>query len=318
MASERKKVLLFGATGELGSRVAHCCVDSGHHVTGVTRGKNTGTGCIGVDLSAVEFLTGDKGDENCLKKLADEKKFDVVIDIVPTTEHLELAFKYFAGKIEHYFLCSSTGTYVPLLYYPADEEHPWRQKTPVNFFPQCLRDARALQLWEQNNFPVTIFRPTNIIGPGRIPLELWGGRNILYWKLMKENKHLEIPLNGKILLQSGYNDDLAAAFAAAVSKGPEISGEIYIISSSKAVTLDTYFEVAKDFLKSKSPLEYIPIDEIIERRGKEVSRVGIEFLVEHMCFDITKARHHLAYEPKVTPQQGLINALKWCTQQGLL
>jgi len=36
-----KKILLFGATGEMGSRVGRCCVDTGHQVTGVSRGENT-------------------------------------------------------------------------------------------------------------------------------------------------------------------------------------------------------------------------------------------------------------------------------------
>ena len=65
-------------------------------------------------------------------------------------------------------MCGSTGVYVPLLYLPADEDHPWREKTPVNFYHQSQRDDVALALWEKESFPVTIFRPTNIIGAGRI------------------------------------------------------------------------------------------------------------------------------------------------------
>ena len=118
--SNGKKVLVFGTTGELGSRVARCCVDAGHQVTGVSRGK---TKLHRADLTGVEMLTGDKGDESFLQSFATERQFDVIIDIAPRIEHLELAYKYFAGKIEHYFLCSSTGTYAPLLYCPADEEH---------------------------------------------------------------------------------------------------------------------------------------------------------------------------------------------------
>ena len=315
MSNKGKKVLLFGTTGEIGSRIARKCVDLGHSVTGVSRGGNTRHR---VDLAGVELLNGDKGDERCLQKLSEGREFDVIIDTVPTTEHVELAFKYFSGKIEHYFLCSSTGTYVPLQHCPADEGHPWRKKTPVNFFRQCLRDARALELYEQENFPVTIFRPTNIIGRGRIPLELWGGRNILYFEIMKESKTLEIPVSGKILLQSGYNDDLATAFVKAVSIGQEISGQIYNISSKKAITLDRYFGIAKDLLNSKSSVEYLTVDEIIERRGKDVSRKDLEFLVEHMCFDLSKAREDIGYNPEVSTEQGLVNSLEWCIEEGIL
>ena len=39
--STRKHILVFGATGEIGGRIARQCVDAGHAVTGVTRGVNT-------------------------------------------------------------------------------------------------------------------------------------------------------------------------------------------------------------------------------------------------------------------------------------
>ena len=193
MASNGKKVLLFGVTGELGSRIGRLCVDAGHRVVGVSRGLNKSHK---VDLAGVELLTGDKDDEQFVQTLAAERQFDVVIDTMPFPNHIESALKNFGGKTEHYLMCSSTGVYVPLQYYPADEQHPWREKTPVNFHHKSVRDARALQMWEQDGFPVTIFRPTNIVGRGRIPLELWGGRNILYWKLVHQGKPGEIPVIG--------------------------------------------------------------------------------------------------------------------------
>ena len=100
--------------------------------------------------------------------------------------------------------------------------------------------------------------------------------------------------------------------------GQEISGQIYVISSNKAITLDRYFEVAKDLLNSKSPVEYLTVDEIIERRSKNVSKEGMEFLVEHMCFDLSKAREDIGYNPEVSTEQGLVNSLEWCIEEGIL
>ena len=240
------------------------------------------------------------------------REFDVVIDTVPVTEHVELAFRHFNGRIEHYFACSSTGTFVPLQYIPADEKHPWREDTGVNFFDQSQRDAYALTLWDQHDFPVTIFRPTMIIGPGRIPLELWGGRNPLYFRMMIENRPLEIVGNGDTLLQGGYNDDLASAFVLGASAGPEISGEIFSISCKRSVTLKHYFDVAKDFLNSTSPVECVTVEELLARRPNDASPRYSRFLCEHMCFDIEKAERILGYSPKYDIEQGLQDALGWC------
>jgi nucleoside-diphosphate-sugar epimerase len=315
MRNRSKRVLIFGGTGEIGGRIARGSVEAGHETTGVTRGKNTRHR---VNTDGVEFISGDKGDEHFLKSVLAKKGFDIVIDTVPNTEHVKLAHKYFGDSIEHYFMCSSTGTYAPLQYLPADESHPWREETPVNFYSHSQRDEYALSLWQEDGFPVTVFRPTNIIGPGRIPLELWGGRNILYFQLMKQDKPVEIPVAGNVLVQSGHNDDLANAFVKGITKGDEISGEIFIISCKRAITFDQYFNTAKEVLGSASPVEYVSIEEIRRRHPEETSEGGLKFLVEHMCFDIGKAEEMLGYSPKYSTEQGLAKALEWCLDQDLL
>ena len=316
MANSSKKVLIFGATGEIGSRIARGCVEAGHKTTGVTRGTNTRHR---VNTDGVKFIHGDKGDEKFLESLA-KNDFDVVIDTMAKwNEHQQLAEKFFNGRIEHYFTCSATGVYPPLQYFPGDENHSWQQNTGVNIYAQSEQDMYSLSLWREKKFPVTIFRPTCIVGPGRVPFELWGGRNILYYKLMKEGKPVGIPVSGDVLIQAGYNDDLADAFVKAIDKGDEITGETFIISSKKAITLERYFNVAKEVLGSSSPVEYISIEETIRRRpGDDINDWSIRFMLEHMCFDISKAEQVLGYSPKYSTEQGLAKALEWCIDEDLL
>ncbi|MFA7517129.1 MAG: NAD(P)-dependent oxidoreductase [Candidatus Ratteibacteria bacterium] len=310
---KNKRVLVLGATGEIGGRIAKGCVDAGYKVLGVSRGVNKRHI---VNLDGVIPIYGNKRSPEFWKNIpADD--FDVVIDSVPSIEDVELTYNHFKGKIQHYFICSSTGTYAPLLYYPADEKHPWQEETYVNFYPKSLRDSFALKLYEEEGFPVTIFRPTNIIGAGRVPLDLWGGRDIEYFRLLKAGKSIEVPGDGTTLVQSGYNDDLASAFVKGVNKGEEINGEIFIISCMKAITLNKYLETAKDILKSTSPVEYLTIKEIKERRPNSFED-GLLFLSHHMCFDIRKAIDSLGYSPTLTTEEGLESALKWCIDEGLL
>lgn len=310
----KRKVLVFGATGEIGGRIAHLCVDAGHKVTGVSRGQNKQAM---VDLSGVEILTGNKRDEQFIHEVCAKLDIDVVIDSVPSVDDVKIYQKHFKD-VANFLFCSSTGKFVPLQYLPADENHPWREKTPVNFYRQSVIDVYILDQWASEKFPATIFCPTNIIGEHRMPLELWGGRNIEFFKKLKAGEPITIAPCEHILLQSGYNWDLASAFAHAVDHPEAIRGETFIISCKRAITLERYLQTAMDFLKSKSEISHTAPEKLQDIYPGVMMVHGLDFLLEHMCFDIGKAERMLAYAPTHTSEQGLIKALEWCEASGLL
>ena len=124
----KRNVVIFGATGEIGGRIANLAVRAGHHVTGVCRKQRDN----GIDLSGIEFVYGDKYDNDFMEMLS-KRNFDAVIDTIPTG-HLVARYQKYFPNAENIFFCSSTGTFVPLQYFPANEEHPWREDTGVNFY----------------------------------------------------------------------------------------------------------------------------------------------------------------------------------------
>lgn len=309
-----KKVLVLGATGEIGGRIANLAVAAGHQVTGVSRGINSRAQ---VDLTGVEMLVGNKRDEAFVSEVLAKMDVDILIDSVPSIDDVELYSKHLK-QVKNFFFCSSTGTFVPLQYFPADENHPWREETPVNFYSQCVRDARILELWEKEKFPGTIFRPTNIIGQGRVPLELWGARDIEFYRKLKNHETITIAPCEHVMIQSGYNWDLASAFVKAIDEPEAVKGEIFIISCKCAITLGQYLQIAMDFLGSKSEIKHCPAENLRDVYPEVTMKFRMDFLLEHMCLDISKAEKTFGYAPTRTTQEGLIEALQWCTDEGLL
>ena len=309
-----KKVLVLGATGEIGGRIARLAADAGHQVWGVSRGSNKRAM---VDQSGIKMVIGDKNDEDFVKNTLATMDIDVLIDSVPNINNVEYYSKYLK-QVKNFFFCSSTGTFVPLQYFPADEKHPWKDETPVNFYSQCVRDKRILELWETEKFPASIFRPTNIIGQDRVPLELWGGRNIEFFRKLKNHEAVTIAPCEHIMLQSGYNWDLASAFVKAIDYPEAVKGEIFIISCKRAITLGEYLKTAMDFLGSKSEIKHCSAEELTKVYPEIHMRFGLEFLLEPMCLDISKAERTFGYAPTRTAQEGLIEALQWCKDSGLL
>ena len=306
-----RSLLIFGITGELGSRVAQLAVARGHKVYGVSRGANTRARA---DLAGVEIFTGDKLDRDFLEKTLSKLPVDAILDTIPSINGINNIHEFFP-QVKNVFLVSSTGTFVPLQTLPADETHPWREENHVNFHGKIANDKLALELFAKDNFPVTIFRPTNIIGDGRVPLDLFGARDIEFFRALRDNKPLTLPDCREILLQSGCNWDLANAMTLALDAGDKIAGEIIVISTAKAIRLQDYLATAMEFLQSSSEITWVDADEFYKAHPEHS---GLPFLRQHMCFDISKARKLLGYEPEYTTKEGLLKALAWCKAAGLL
>ena len=64
------------------------------------------------------------------------------------------------------------------------------------------------------------------------------------------------------------------------------------------------------------PAEYLSVPEILSRRP-EVSPQGPIFLMEHMCFNISKAVDCLGYSPEYTAEESLEIAPKGCLNEGM-
>lgn len=309
-----RRVLVLGATGEIGGRVARLASDNGHSVWGVSRGRGSRFTDLG---DKVVMKTGDKCDENFLRELDSQFHPEVVIDTVPWMGAVKRYARCFKG-VENIFTCGSTGKYVPLQFLPADETHPWREDKGVNFYNQSLMDAELFDLWEKEGIPGTVFSPTNIIGEGCVPLDLWGGRDPGFWKLVRESKQVFIPPCESILVQSGYNWDLASAFAKAIDFPSRVRGKQYVISCKKAIPLGLYLKTAIEFLKGSPEVKVVSCEELMRIYPTIRWSHGLDFLMENMCFDIGAAERDFGYSPKLTTEEGLRKALGWCVESGII
>ena len=310
------RVLVISGSGWLGHHVVEKLVKHGHNVTVVAINRREDFKLP----SSVKFILGDRTKTPEFRSILTGIDAEVVIDITPSNvESTKNIIESFKGKITHYVHCSSTGVCTPLQRIPATEEHPWEESTGLNFMFKVEPDKLALEYYRRYNFPATIIRPTNIMGPGSPPIDVWGARNPKFLQRILEGKTITVPNDGRALLQPCYVEDIAEAFALVLENKQSI-GQIYNISGNYSVTLNEYLHIICEILKRKPPVTYLPMKAMINQfAGKFSLDVGgLKFFCEHMCFDISKAKKELDYHVNISLDESINRTIKWCFEKNLI
>lgn len=303
------KVLLFGGSGWLGHHIALNLAAKKYDLTIVTRGKKQ---TYVSEIEGLNVIHADKHDEAAMKQIF-ETPYTHVIDTVPTERSIELIHKY-ATHIQHYIHCSSTGGYTPLPFIPCNETAHYKGFAPGTGWDQKrIVDNQVMQLYFEKGFPATVIRPCYITGPGLLPLDNLGGRRTDFIADIIAEKTLDLPVDGKALLQPIHVKDLANSFYLSMAH-PNSIGQIYNICLSHAFTLNDYLALNASAFKKKVNINYMSVDAMLEKYGSQIYDIGLYFMVEHMCFSIEKAARDLEYKPEHTPEDAVIESALWAAE----
>jgi len=298
------KVIVLGGTGWVGHNIVLSFLAAGDDVAACSRGRKSDY--VDAIPGGVRRLEADKSDAEQMRRVLSEG-WDVVVDSVPSEKTIDHVFAHAKG-LARYVHCSSTGAYAPLPSVPGDETMPyddyrggWKQKSVV--------DSKALALHAREGFPAVVIRPTYITGPGLRPLDNLGGRREDFIPDILAGRPLELPGDGKALLQPVHVAGLASAFVLA-AKADGAAGEVYNVTSAKAVTLTRYLQLNAEALGCEANIEFVPLDELLARHP-DADEIGMRFLAEHMCYDISKAREQLGWQPNCTAEEAIIETARW-------
>ena len=305
---------MMGGTRFIGPYIVGHLLAHGHKVLALNRGKSPGA-----LPDEVERVYCDKNDREAFKANLSTLEFDVVIDTCLQADDLKFALPLLEGHISHFIHTSSTGVYAPIRRLPAREDDKIEMVEGITFLQKWEQDKVLLEAHKRSGFPATIIRPSNIYGPGAVPLDVWGARNPKFFQRLIDNRPIAIPDDGRALFQPGYVEELTETFALALDNNKS-TGEIYNVSSPRAVTLNEYVRLIAEILGSRSRTYHIPVEELIALYEEDgtIDPVGARFVCEHMCIDISKARRELGYKPEISLEEGMERNIQWMFDQGLI
>lgn len=284
----------------MGSFLCEILRDRGHKVTIATR---SGKAPAGFDAAVCDASEPDT--LNPLKK----NEFDTVIEFPGRVKNV---YDVLGGYVNHIIGCGSLWMYGNPHVVPTPEQT--QNECPFKGYAQRYADMQTMIADEKCLF--TGIMVPNVSGPGKVPLEWRGGRDVGMHTAHKNGEKLYLPDGAEALISPTDAYDLAMLFALAAENPAKSGDQFFNVGPGKSLTMTEFVNAYSDIYGSKNEIEYVSW----EKYKNEISpSIGNWWhFYTHMCPDDTKAREVLGYKESFTAEQSLERAVKWMYDEKLL
>lgn len=303
------KILVLGGTGHVGSFLVPMLVKQGHYVYVGTRGK-TGLKSYS-SYEKVHFLSVDSKDRKDLEALK-KYDFEVVVDMPGSAWDV---WSVLSDSVEHIVACGSLWMFGKPVIVPTPEV----KQGDCPFPTYAERFDKIQYMIEHSGEKKAVFTaimPSNICGPGKVPLDCTLDRSIEAHKSHMAGDKVVLPDGPECIISPCDAEDIAQLFFRAIHNREASAGQIFNVGSKYGVTATRLVEIYSEIYGVNIPIERVSWDKYVN----EISP-GISWwwhLYAHMAPDISKAQRLLGYEPKYTPEQTLKRAVEWMQSEEML
>jgi nucleoside-diphosphate-sugar epimerase len=266
------KALFIGGTGTISSAISRILLEKGWELYLINRGTRNEALPVGANI-----LKADINDEENVQKLIEQMDFDVVADFIAFSPvHLERDYRLFNGKTKQFIFISSASAYqTPLSDYRITEGTPLSNPYWEYSRNKIACEDYLMKLYRENDFPVTIVRPSHTYDERSIPLGVHGSKGS--WQVamrMLTGKPVIIHGDGTSLWTMTHSSDFAKGFIGLMGNIHAI-GESVHITSDETVTWNQIYEVIADALGVKLNAVHVSSEFLAASSSKYDFRGGL-------------------------------------------
>jgi nucleoside-diphosphate-sugar epimerase len=313
-----KRVLITGASGQIGTNLSFKLRDMGYDVFGVDKRSNTWTDefpTLLQDLSST-FRCHKGGIGN-----VDYGKVDLVIHLAANAkvhelvEHPERAFDNFMMTFNVIEYCrqndiplvfsSTREVYGDIKRYETNEDMASFSTTESPYSASKISSEAFIYSYSRcYDMKYIVFRFSNVYGRCDNDIERMERVIPLFYKKIKNGEPITVYGRDKIL-DFTYIDDCVAGISSGVEKilKGEVYNQTFNLAYGKGNPLYTVSDVFQEVLGVKADVTFEP------------ARVGE---VTHYVADISNAKKLLGYNPQTGLEAGLKKAAEWYEANGNL
>lgn len=299
------KLLFIGGTGFISTAVTQLALAQGHEVFHLNRGLRH-------DVPVgVQQLTADVHQFDQAKAALGDIPFDVVVDwIAYHPDDIERDLALFRGKLKQFIFISSASAYQkPPSHYVITESTPLYNPYWEYSRNKIACEERLIRAYREENFPVTIVRPSHTYDPN-LPLGLGGwGCYTLPDRLLK-GKPVIVHGDGTSLWVVTHAEDFGRGFLGLVGNWQAL-GHAFHITSDEVLTWNQIYETIADALGVQANIVHIASDFICKVSPSHTGGL-LGDKARSVVFDNTKIKTFVpTYQAVIPFRQGVRRALAW-------
>ncbi len=326
------KVLVTGATGFIGGRVASKLLEGGHEVVALARASSNTEGL----LKNIEIRKADLFDipslENAVQGIQVVYHFAAYFDFYPNDEELMFRVNVEGTKnlmnacvgteVERFIYCSSTESMGSIRFPPGTEDTELRPD--FSYGESKVQAERAIrEITEETGLAHIILRPTGVLGEG----DLYVMYQVVHE--LNEGKVFALPSDLSAEFMYTHIDDVASGFVAALTPMAILNNTI-ILCPDDPISWDTFVQVVTERLGVKPPRLRVPkaaaklgMSVLSPFKNREKMTFfwhgkSVDMMFSNRVYSNEKAKRLLGWFPKVTMIEGLKRAIDWYFDNGLL
>lgn len=242
----KSKALFIGGTGTISTAIVEKLSKKDEWEVWLL---NRGNRAAEVPANVHQILCDISDEEDAAKKLSG-MQFDVVSEFIGfTPEQVERDYRLFKGKTKQYIFISSASAYNK----PAASYVITEGTTLSNPHWEYSRNKIACEeflfkKYREENFPVTIVRPSHTYDKRNVPLGVHGKKGFYQViKRMKEGKPVIIQGDGTSLWHLTFNKDFATGFVGLMMNRHAI-GEAFQITGDEVLSWNQIYQTIADAL----------------------------------------------------------------------
>lgn len=326
----KKKILVTGAAGFIGSHLVDALVTRGEPVRCLVRKQDNPEF---LPQAKVEIIVGDITDKKSLipavsgvdiiYHLAAKTDFDGKRwedyhrpNVLGTQNLLDLA----VGEKVKRFIFFSTIRVVGLedSKVPVNESAPY---SPLNFYDKSKHEAeeRLFEAYRKFGLPIVVIRPTSVYGPRD------RGTYYAFFKTIAQGKFFLIGKGENLVSFVYVGNVVEAALLAGIKR--EAVGQVYFVNDDRPYTMSELADTIARAFGRKLPGFHLPLGlGYLAGHAFNLGKIfgikplltpeRVENLTISYVFDISKARKELGYKPVVTLDEGVKQTAVWYKKHG--